>query len=111
MLINCLFDGVYCNRAFYFENEDKQTLEEWAQSILSERYSVVKDERNAYQSMQEQAIDMLDSATRIKRQSYLEKEAVEREWTQSMKTNVEALAMLQDMLVIVGVKSLSSTQL
>jgi hypothetical protein len=53
--------------------------------------------------MQDELTNMMDSASKIKKQSHLEREAIEKEWIQSMKNNVEALTILQDLLVLLGV--------
>ena len=90
-------------RSFYFEHEDRRCLEEWSTSLIKDRFNFVREERDAYQQMQHEMTGILDTASKVKKSSLQEKEAIEREWMQSMKSNVDALSTFQDMLVILGV--------
>jgi len=47
-------------RNFYFSSKDKTGLAEWISVINRERYNVVKDERDAYQSLQQSFSGELD---------------------------------------------------
>ncbi len=65
------------------------------------------DERNAYQQMQFEMTGVLDSASLQRKSSEVEKESLESELGQTSRNYAEALAILQNMLVIVGVSPVS----
>lgn len=92
-------------RAFFFEDEDKDSANNWSASLIRDRYLAVCDERNAYQQMQSEMTGVLDSASLAHKSSEVEKESLESELAQTSRDHAEALAILQGMLVIVGVSA------
>lgn len=55
--VNCNFSS----RTFFFQSESPVTSNEWASSMQRDRYDVVRDERNAYQQLQDQFSSQVSS--------------------------------------------------
>jgi hypothetical protein len=53
--------------------------------------------------MQHEMTDVIDSASQLRITSEQEKELIERELVKEKKTNQEAMGILQDILVSIGV--------
>lgn len=62
------------------------------------------DERDAYQQMQLEMTGAMDSASVLRKSSEVERNALEGELAQANRAHTEAMAILRDMLVIVGVR-------
>jgi hypothetical protein len=68
--------------------------------MQNDRFSTLMCERNNYKQMHQ---NVLESALRVRKQSAQEREDLERNWSESMKTNFEAITILQDLLAFIGV--------
>lgn len=93
-------------RPLYFEDEDPNNLNQWSTSFTRTRYQIVVDERNMFQQLQFEMNDELDAAAIAKKSTEQVKVNLEIELKHSRKAYAEALAVLQSMLVFVGVSDM-----
>lgn len=96
-------DENYHLRSFYFDDDDKENLNEWITSFIRDRYHAVVDERNAYQQMQSEMTGAIDHVSTLKKMSEKERENLEKELHHAKLYANECKAVLQNMLVIMGI--------
>eukprot|EP01039_Chlorochromonas_danica_P000856 gene856-931_t len=90
-------------RAFYFDDEDPEYLNEWITSFIRDRYHAVRDERNAYQQMQFEMTGAIDQASTQRKMSEREREELEKQLKQANQQYLDTRAVVQNLLVIMGI--------
>jgi multidrug resistance efflux pump len=78
-------------------------LNEWITSLIRDRYHAVCDERNAYQQMQFEMTGAIDQQSTLRKMSEKERQELEKQLAQANQSYLDARAVLQNMLVIMGV--------
>lgn len=90
-------------RCFYFDDDDKENLNEWMISLLRDRYHAVCDERNAYQQMQLEMTGAIDIQSSLHKSSEREKQQLESDLERWKQQCEMANTALQLALVDLGV--------
>lgn len=90
-------------RCFHFNDEDDENLNEWATSLIRDRYHLVCEERNAYQQMQSLMTGAIDNASSAQKLSEQERAELERQLSEAENLYLEARRLLQTTLVDLGV--------
>ena len=70
---------VQSNRGFFFQIDDANEMSEWMGSLHRDRYTTVRDERDAYQQLQDQFSGQMDMTAKMLEESALEKEKLSYE--------------------------------
>jgi hypothetical protein len=90
-------------RSFYFQGDNIDTLNDWVSHLIRDRFFSVNDERNAYVSMQGEMTGVLDSLAEEVRAAEAAKAQVEAQLSKAVNAKQDAMGVLQNMLVILGV--------
>jgi hypothetical protein len=90
-------------RAYYFSDDDPNVLREWIDCMQRERYQVVRDERDAYQQLQDQFSGEMAHATLEMQESAQDRERLQLEAAHCRLAADDSLAAMQRVLVFVGV--------
>jgi hypothetical protein len=98
-------------RSFHFNDEDDENLNEWATSLIRDRYHLVCEERNAYQQMQSLMTGAIDNASSAQKISEKEREQLEQQYQQMEKSFLEARTVLQNTVVEFGISDEEMSQL
>ena len=98
-------------RSFHFDDEDEENLNDWATSLIRDRYHMVCEERNAYQQMQSLMTGAIDTASSAQKISEKEREQLERQLSETEQSYLEARRLLQSSLVELGVRPIIPTNL
>lgn len=72
---------------------------------MRDRYFAVCDERNAYQQMQTELTAVLDTISCQTKAVEIDKDIVEQQLKEALVAKQQAMGVLQNMLVIVGVRT------
>ena len=90
-------------KSYYFQSDDPNILSNWITCLHRDRYQVIKDERDAYQQLQDQFSGEMDSATKNIELSAIDKERMQIEVAEAKKESEKALQTLQSLLLNIGV--------
>jgi myosin heavy subunit len=90
-------------RSFHFNDDDEENLNEWATSLVRDRYHLVCEERNAYQQMQSLMTGAIDNASSAHKSSEKEREQLESQLAQTEKAFLDAKSVLQNLVLEFGV--------
>lgn len=90
-------------RSFFFDDDDKDNLNDWTTSLIRDRYQAVCDERDAYQQMQFEMTGAINSASSLQKMSEKEREQLEQQLLRSDQMYLGARNALQSVLVELGV--------
>jgi hypothetical protein len=90
-------------RSFYFQMDDQTIISEWIASILREKYSVIKDERDAYQQLQDHFSSQMEFSSKMIEDNSNEKEKMTLETTNLQRSIEASLIHIQSALEILGV--------
>lgn len=93
-----------CSRVFYFQADSAALGNQWASSMQRERYAVVKDERDAYQQLQDQFSGQLDFAFQQVETTSSERDRLQLEVNRLAKDQDEIEFILKKFALIVGVR-------
>lgn len=89
-------------RSYYFMDDDQNVLREWINCIHRERYQIVRDERDAYQQLQDHFSGEMASATMEIQESTIDKERLQLEVAHSRLAADDSLVAMQRVLVVIG---------
>jgi hypothetical protein len=70
---------VQANSGFFFQIDDANDMSDWMGSLHRDRYTTVRDERDAYQQLQDQFSGQMDMTAKMLEESSLEKEKLSYE--------------------------------
>jgi myosin heavy subunit len=90
-------------KSYYFQSDDPNILSAWITCLHRDRYQVIRDERDAYQQLQDQFSGEMDSATKNIELSALDKERMQIEVAEAKRESEKALQTLQTLLLNMGV--------
>ena len=94
-------------RMYYFKDDKDigvhENLSDWLNSLNRDRYNHVCEERDAYQGMQSELTGVLDSASTMQIEQEKEKLQVEGELRVVDHNYSEALTVMRDVLVTLGI--------
>ncbi len=91
------------NRSFFFDDDDKDNLNDWSSSLTRDRYHTIREERNAYQQMQFEMTGAIDDASKRHKDTLREREKLEQRLYQAEQYCSSARGVLQSILVELGV--------
>lgn len=74
-----------CLRGFYFQIDDPQVMSQWMASMHRDRYMVVRDERDAYQQLQDQFSGQMDFLSKMNEDCNAEKDRLTQEVSKNQK--------------------------
>ena len=89
-------------RTFYFGANDAQTLHDWVSRASRERYENVRDERDAYQALQDNFNSELEDINRSITDTEASKEDLMQQLAASKTAHDDLLASLQRILTMFG---------
>lgn len=89
-------------RSYYFMDDDQNVLREWINCIHRERYQIIRDERDAYQQLQDQFSGEMASATMEIQESTIDKERLQLEIAHSRLAADDSLVAMQRVLIVIG---------
>jgi K+-sensing histidine kinase KdpD len=89
---------VQANRGFFFQIDDPTAMSEWMGSLHRDRYSTVRDERDAYQQLQDQFSGQMDMTAKMLEESAAEKEKLSYEVAAGQREMAEAKLALHQVL-------------
>lgn len=90
-------------RPFYFQSDDPSIINDWMGSIHRERYTVIRDEKNAYQQLQDGFGSQMDFAMRLVETANNEKDTIAN-GLNTLKMSVQnSLNILASTLKFLGV--------
>jgi hypothetical protein len=89
-------------REFYFAAESEDIMQEWISVIQRDRYDTVKDERNAYLSLQEQFQGELEKINQSVERSEASKEELVRQIATAQTAHDDLQAAIQRILSLFG---------
>ena len=87
-------------KPYYFQVDDTALLSEWMASFSRDRFHLIKDERDAYQALQDQFSGEMDYASKIIESSASEKEKMQLEVAESRAALDETLCVLQRLIAV-----------
>lgn len=90
-------------RSFYFQDEDQNILSEWITSLHRDRFGVVRDERDAYQQLQDQFTGQMNTATEKMSSSTQDRNRMHSELEDANKRAEESLYIMKKILIRFGV--------
>ena len=96
---------IFAHRSFYFRGEDSDILNDWLTHFMRDRYYAVCEERNAYMQMQTEMTGVLDSLSSQSKIAEQDKDTAEKQLTDAILAKQEALMVLQNLLVNMGVRT------
>jgi hypothetical protein len=94
---------LFCYRSFYFQFDDPVLLNEWVASFLRDRYGTVRDERDAYQQLQEQFSWRINEAAHAAEESNTEKEELKRKLLEARDDSLKAIDLVSAALALLEV--------
>lgn len=100
----------YSHRSFYFDDDDKDNLNDWSSSLTRDRYHTVREERNAYQQMQFEMTGAIDDVSKRHKDSIREREQLEQRLIQAEQYCSSSKSVLQSVLVELGVSDFTILQ-
>jgi hypothetical protein len=72
-------------RSFFFQIDDPLVMSQWMASLHRDRYMVVRDERDAYQELQDQFSGQMDFTSKMLEEKSAEKDRLAQEISQGQK--------------------------
>jgi hypothetical protein len=91
-------------RSYYFDDDDKDNLNDWSASLTRDRYHSVCEERNAYQQMQQEMTGAIDEETKRYKTAVADRDQLEKQFLQSEQYSTSAKNVLQSVLIELGVR-------
>jgi hypothetical protein len=83
-------------------------MSQWMAAIHRDRYMVVRDERDAYQQLQDQFSGQMDFTTKMMEENGIEKERLTQEIAQGQKQLDDALRIISEAFATINVSSFHS---
>ena len=90
-------------RSFYFQIEEQNTLSDWMNALIRDRYHSIREERDMYQSMQSQFSSEINKKSEQILLTSQEKENMQNEIEAARETTNEAFELIKRLLAIVSV--------
>lgn len=90
-------------RSFFFQIDDPSILSEWIGCIHRERYGVIRDERDAYQQLQDHFSSQMEFSMKMMEENSTEKEKMLQETNNLQRTIESSLMCIKSSLEILGV--------
>jgi hypothetical protein len=90
-------------RSFYFQIEEQNTLSDWMNALIRDRYHSIREERDMYQSMQSQFSSEINKKSEQILLTSQEKENMQNEIEAARESTNEAFELIKRLLAIVSV--------
>lgn len=90
-------------RGFYFQIDDPQTMSQWMASMHRDRYMVVRDERDAYQQLQDQFSGQMDFLSKLNEDCSAEKDKLSQEVSKNQKLLDSLVSSIQEIFQTISV--------
>jgi hypothetical protein len=90
-------------RSFYFQIEDPTVRSDWMSTLMTERYQAVREERDAYKSMQTHFSSEINSVTAIMHSSSQDNAKIQADLDTATQTVDEVFQMIKRLLAVVEV--------
>lgn len=90
-------------RSFYFQIDDPLVMSQWMASLHRDRYMVIRDERDAYQQLQEQFSGQMDFTSKMIEEYSSEKERLVQEISKGQKVFQNLVNSLKSVFQVLSV--------
>jgi hypothetical protein len=91
------------SRSFFFQIDDPLVMSQWMASLHRDRYMVVREERNAYQELQEQFSGQMDFTSKMLEEKSAEKDRLAQEISQGQKLLENLVISFRSILGVLAV--------